>query len=69
LKKSDFSTPLTILLLLLCFISILLAMKFEMVLNEKMFTIYIGLFMVFFGVLLSLVTKIKWTEYAQRREK
>jgi hypothetical protein len=44
-------------------------MKFELALNTKLFTLFAGLFMVFFGILLSLETKIKWTEYAQRHGK
>jgi hypothetical protein len=46
-----------------------MAVKFEMVKNEKMFTLFAGLFLAFFGFLLSLVTKIKWTDYAQRHGK
>jgi hypothetical protein len=69
LKKLDFSTPLSFLLLFLCLCSSLLAMKFEIASNAKLFTLFAGLFMIFFGILLSLVTKIKWTEYAQRHGK
>jgi hypothetical protein len=69
LKKIDFSTVLSCLLLLFCFVFILMAVKFEMVKNEKMFTLFAGLFLAFFGFLLSLVTKIKWTDYAQRHGK
>jgi len=69
LKKNDFSTGLSFLLILLCFGSAMLAIKFELALNAKLFTLFAGLFMIFFGLLLTLSTKIKWSDYALRHGK
>lgn len=69
MKKNDFSTVLSFLLLLFCFITLFLAVKFELDLKENLFTLCAGLFMVFFGLLLSVTTKIKWTDYAKRQGK
>lgn len=69
MRKIDFSTVLSFLLLLICFVVLLLAIKFEMGLKENLFTLCVGLFMVFFGLLLNITTKIKWADYAKRHGK
>lgn len=69
LKKIDMPSGLSFLLILLCLASALMAIKFELALNTKLFTLFAGLFMVFFGFLLSLIVKIKWSDYALRHRK
>ena len=69
MKKIDFSMILACLLLLLCFGSVLMAIRFEYARMENLFTLCAGVFMVFFGFLLSITTKMKWTEKALKKGK
>lgn len=68
MKKIKIITFISSILLILLLVVTFLAFRAEFVNNQRMFMILAGAFLIIFGFLIYLETKLKWLEKKEKRD-
>ncbi len=68
MKKIKIITFISSILLILLLVVTFLAFRAEFVNNQRMFMILVGAFLIIFGFLIYLETKLKWLEKKEKRD-
>jgi cytochrome c biogenesis protein CcdA len=68
MKKIKIITFISSILLILLLVITFLAFRAEFVNNQRMFMILAGAFLIIFGFLIYLETKLKWLEKKEKRD-